>query len=254
MPNKPNMDKLIDQFQQQMDDLYVHADVALYLWDDRKKMKTAGFETTLETRHLELIYESSLVQAVVAWQLFASRWITDALVHDSSVLADELAKHDRAELSIARGVRVYPQVKELAAHSSRETITRLLEKDAKFLTVNYEKHWLRYADILAPKFRDKVKRMKHHEQFLIILLTAKLRNASAHRSPSALEELKTVLLDPDLGRFDKRHKVSLAKSRGVTAQGVGHYLAAEMSNPYDGSNTRLQYLLGYLKRITDELR
>ena len=73
MPNKPNMAKLIDDFQQQMDALYVHVDVALYLWDDRKKMRAAGFETTLETKHLELIYESSLVQAVVAWQLFASR-------------------------------------------------------------------------------------------------------------------------------------------------------------------------------------
>ncbi|AZZ83949.1 hypothetical protein C5O27_22500 (plasmid) [Gordonia alkanivorans] len=233
------MDKLINQFQQQMDDLYVHADVALYLWDDRKKMKAAGFETTLETKHLELIDESSLVQAVVAWQLFASRWITDALVHDTSVLASELAKHDRAELSIARGVRVYPQVKELAAHSSRETIARFLEKDAKFLTVNYEKHWLRYSDILAPTFRDRVKRLKHHEHYLIILLTAKLRNASAHRSPSALAELKSVLIDPDLGRFDKRHKVALGKSTGVTAQGIGHYLASEMANPYGGSNTRL---------------
>ena len=176
-------------------------------------------------------------------------------MHDTSVLAAELAKHDRSELSIGpKGVRVFPQVKELAAHSSRETIAQLLEKDAKFLTVNYEKDWLRYSSVLAPSFRDKVERLKHHDQYLIVRLTARLRNASAHRSTRALQELKEVLVDPDLGRFDKRHKVTLGKSTGVTAQGIGRYLASEMANPYGGSRTRLHYLLGYLKRISDELR
>lgn len=252
--SKPNIDALIDNYQGQINDFYTHIDAALNVWDQRKEMSAQGFPT-LETSDLEHIYESALVKAVVSWQGLAANWVVAALAHDSSELRDKIGGGKRAGLNVSRNVQVFVEPKRLAVHSSLETIRSLLEAEGRYLSVNTKKSWSSYSKVLAPQFQRKVAALTEDDHLVIELCTA-LRNGAAHRSAESIAKLKTVLASDEIRALDGRSKPMVLARSGITAAGIGHYLAVEMKNPYGEGrqNTRLAYLLGALRRMSEKLR
>ncbi|MFW0797810.1 hypothetical protein AAFP30_28680 [Gordonia sp. CPCC 205515] len=230
MPNKPKIDLLIDNFQGQVDELYQHIDAVLWVWGDRKKMESAGFPV-LDDRNLERVYESSLVEAVVAWQLFVADWFRMALVRDSSVLRKSLSEVNRRPELKVRGVRLFPEMKPLTAHPSMESIAALIESQGQFFDVNSQSAWRAYSKLLAPGYATRAGKLTK-DDFLVVELCRRLRNASAHRSSPSLMSVREMITGNELKDFDRRHgKVSLSREHGLTERGIGRYLAAEMACP-----------------------
>lgn len=252
--SKPNIDALIDNYQGQINDFYTHIDAALNVWDQRKEMSAQGFPT-LETSDLEHIYESALVKAVVSWQGLAANWVVAAVAHDSSELRDKIGDAKRPGLKVAGNVQVFVEPKGLAVHSSVETIRSLLESGGRHLSVSEKSDWTNYSKVLAPQFQRRVASLTADDHLIIKLCTA-LRNGAAHRSPGSIAKLKTVLASDEIRALDARSKPMVLARSGITAAGIGHYLAVEMSNPYGEGrqNTRLAYLLGALRRMSEKLR
>lgn len=228
MVNKPDIDKLVDRYQDQINEQFWHINACLNIWDSRKKMTRQGFPT-LETENLERVYESSLVSAVTAWQLFASDWLVAALAHDSSVLQAAIGGAKKYRLDLG-STTIFRQPAPIKKHLSVREVRDLLEKPetGSYVTVNYESHWRKYRKLLGPEFAVKVDSLTQ-EDYLFIELCTCLRNMSAHRSDEAVSRVRTVLTGGALQQFDQLEQVSLSLDRGISRDRAGHYLAAEES-------------------------
>lgn len=256
MPNKPQLGKLVDEFQSQIGRIYEHAEAALYVWDSRRELEKAGFPS-LKTKNLGFIYESSLVEAVVAWQDFASRWVAAALVVDASKLRETVNSLPRQKVQVTGGARLFLEVKPLAAHPPLGEMWEILAAPRNFLTVSKKNDWESYRQLLSPRHSDLVGTLSTNDHTLIELCTA-LRNTSAHRSDESVATVREVLTSSRLRTFDRSVRgVQMAVSRGISAQMVGRYIATEIdANPYgaDLQKTRLAFVLPHFRAISEKLR
>lgn len=256
MVNKPNIDKLIDRYQEQINEQYSHIESCLYTWADRKPIIQAGFHA-LDTINLEYVYESALVSAVTAWQSFSADWVVAALTNDSSVLRQKLAANQRLVRVTVGSAAVFRPAAELRKHPAQWEVRGLLEQpsEGSYLSVNYQSHWGKFKNLMGPDYVAKVDSLTAND-FTFIEFCTKLRNMSAHRSDESYTKVKEAVTGPQIRKIDREEKVKLARDNGIRRGKVGHYLAAEMRNPYGGGrqNTRLAFMLGRLRRVSERLR
>lgn len=255
MARRPNITQLVTDFQEQMDELYQHIDVALWIWDDRKASAARGL-VPLDTPNLHRIYENTLVEAVVSWQDFAAKWVTYAIACDASVLRSKMETVRPAAFDLTGKVKIQLAPQPLPSVVTVKYLEAMLADHRGFFSVNEKSAWDRYVGLMENRYATAARKLTADDH-LLLELCRQLRNVSAHRSSESVKSLTQVVTSAELQKWDEKSAKKypkLSRQRGIAANKLGLYLAAEQENPYEGrQNTRLAFLLGYMKRAAGKL-
>lgn len=255
MASKPNITQLVTDFQKQMDELYQHIDVALWIWDDRKLSAARGM-VPLDTPNLDRIYENTLVEAVVSWQYFAVKWVTYAIASDPSVLRQKVESARPASFDVTNSIKVQLGPQHLPNRLTIAGVETMLTPQRGWFSVNEKPDWDRYTGMMGSRYQTAARKLTADDH-LVLDLCPHLRNVAAHKSDESVAGLTKMVTSPALVSWDvksARKNPKLSRQRGIARDKLGRYLVAEQKNPYEGrQNTRLAFLLGYMKRTAGKL-
>jgi hypothetical protein len=185
----------------------------------------------------------AFVRVAVAWEVFRSDWHVAAINRDITTYRSSVAARFQQSVKAGKFSQLEPFVQlGFPAHLSVAVVRQLVDPLER--NISFGDNWVdRARSDLAATYAAKVAALLPAD-LLLVAASEKLRNAIAHRSANAVNEMNSalVVLDPTTD-------ADLVRTTRVSAQGISAYLHALPTN-----ERRVEALHRRLAAIAEKLR
>ena len=166
---------------------------------------------------------NAFLRIAVSWEVFRSDWHIAAINRDSSTFRPSVDRRFRESVRSGKFAPLERFVSlQLPQHLTIAAVRALLDPLER--NISFGSNWVNRAQLdLAAPFVRRVTALPPAD-LLLVAASEQVRNAVAHQSPSAVDEMNSALLV--LAPSD----AELARTTRITAAGIAAYLHARPSS------------------------